>query len=714
MHKPLSGRITRRQFAIASSSALVLAGSPLLKLQAFAASLSGRSLKGNAAVSPDERADKLLAQMTLDEKITMVHGAGFQNGTTGYVGHIPANTRLGIPALHLEDGPAGVADGVPGVTAFPAPIAGAASWDTALMQQYGQALGTEEYGKGTNIVLAPTVNILRNPQWGRSFESLGEDPYLSSQMVVADIKGIQSLPVIATVKHLACNNQEFHRFTASANIDERTLQEIYLPAFKAAIEQGNVGAVMGAYNKINDTYCCENPYLLTTVLREQAGFKGIALSDWGATHSTVASAEAGLDIEMPDDQFFGAALKTAIENGQVSITTLNTMVHRILRTMFAYGLFDFPSTGTLTTDVESAAHTQLARRVAEQGAVLLKNDQRVLPLDSRKIKTIALIGADASTGAKAVGGGSASVITPYVVTPLQGITTRAGSGISVQYADGSNLAQAAQLAKSADVALVFVNDIESEGSDRSSLSLPNNQDQLVETVAQANPRTIVVINSGAPVLMPWVSQVPGIIEAWYSGQEDGNAIAAILFGDVNPSGKLPITFPVSASDVPANTPQQYPGINDEASYSEGVFVGYRHYDEHNITPLFPFGHGLSYTTFAYSHLALSPGADSRRERVTVSVVVTNSGPRPGAEVVQLYVGIPSTNVPEPPKQLRGFQKVFLHPGQSKRVTFSLDSQALSYWDVNIHNWVVQKGTYKIMVGSSSRDIRVSSSFQINA
>lgn len=811
----------------------------------------------NAAQTPDQRADELIAQMTLAEKIAMLHGAG-----GSYVGNVPANTRLGIPALTLEDGPAGVADGMTGVTAFPAPIGVAASWDTSLMNQYGQDLGAEEYGKGANVALAPTVNILRNPQWGRSFESLGEDPYLTSQMGVADIQGIQSQYVIATVKHYAANNQEYDRTTDSSNIDERTLHEIYMPAFQAAVQQGNVGAVMCAYNKVNDIYSCEQPYLLNDVLKTQWSFPGFVMSDWGATHSTLQSAAAGLDLQMPDDSFYGSALQTAVQNGQVTIQTINAMVHRVLRTMFAIGLFDHPTTGSPSSNVATAAHNQFTETAAEDGTVLLQNTSSILPLNSGSLSSIAVIGSDASTSPMLAGGGSAHVNASSVVTPLQGITSRAGSGVHVQYAagveanggepainsqyltpssgsghglyaqfynnmtlsgsptltrvdpqvdfnwngnspgsgvnttqwsakwtgtltapqsgtytfsitsddgsrlyinnqelidnwrdqgsttatgtitlaagqsypietdyyqngglsnmtlgwllpDGSNspINQAAALAKSSSVAVVFANDQESEGSDRSNLSLPFNQDQLIAAVAQANPHTIVVLNTGAPVLMPWANQVQGIVEAWYPGQEDGNAIAAVLFGDVNPSGKLPMTFPASNSQVPANTQAQYPGINDESAYSEGLDVGYRYYDAKNLAPLFPFGYGLSYTTFAYSNLSISPASSPFNGTVTVSATVKNTGSRSGADVAQLYVSFPS-GAGEPPKQLKGFQKVTLAAGQAQTVSFTLDASAFSYWDTTAHNWTVPKGTFQIAVGDSSRSLPLQGSFQV--
>jgi beta-glucosidase len=666
----------------------------------------------NATQTPDQRANELIAQMTLAEKIAMLHGAG-----GSYVGNVPANTRLGIPAITLEDGPAGVADGMTGVTAFPAPVGVAASWDTPLMNQYGQALGAEEYGKGANVALAPTVNILRNPVWGRSFESLGEDPYLSSQMDVASIQGIQSQNVIATVKHFVANNQEHDRTTDSSNVDERSLHEIYLPAFQAAVQQSNVGAVMCAYNKVNDIYACEQPYTMNDVLKTQWDFPGFVMSDWDATHSTLQASAAGLDLQMPDASFYGNALQAAVQNGQVSIQTINEMVHRISRTMFAIGLFDHPTTGTPGRTVTTLAHDQFTKTASEQGTVLLQNTNSILPLNASSLASIAVIGSDASDSPMIAGNGSAHVNASSVVTPLQGITNRAGSRVNVQYAEGvnahgnSSINQAVALAKSSSVAVVFANDQESEGADRSTLSLPFNQDQLIEAVAQANPHTIVVLNTGAPVLMPWVNQVQGIVEAWYPGQEDGNAIAAVLFGDVNPSGKLPMTFPVSDSQVPANTQAQYPGINDESAYSEGLDVGYRYYDANNLTPLFPFGYGLSYTNFAYSNLSISPNSGPFNGTVTVRATLKNTGSRAGADVAQLYVSFPSS-MGEPPKQLKGFQRVSLAAGQSQTVSFTLNASAFSYWDTTAHNWVVPQGTFQIAVGDSSRSLPLQGNFQV--
>ena len=669
----------------------------------------------NTNQTPDQRADALIARMTLSQKIALLHGLGSAQFKP-YAGTIPAIDSLGIPVIHLADGPMGVSNGMRGVTAFPTPVSMAASWDTSLMMQYGQDLGAEEYGKGTNVVLAPTVNLLRNPLWGRSDETFGEDPYLISQMAVADIRGIQSQNVIATVKHFAANNQENNRMTDSSNVDERTLHEIYLPAFQSAVKQGNVGAVMCSYNKVNNVYACEQPDLLKKVLKTQWKFPGFVMSDWTATHSTVQAAAAGLDMQMPDKSYYGDALQTAVQNGQVSISTINEMVHRILRTMFAFGLFDHPSSGDSGKQVTNPEHVQFAKKAAEQGIVLLQNKNSILPLSARSLSSIAVIGSDASDAPTIGPDGGSTVNASVVSTPLDRITKRAGSGVKVQYEKGLDdshnvTSQAVALAKSSSVAIIFAGDQEGEGLDRSTLSLPFNQDQLIEAVARANPHTIVVLNTGAPVLMPWVAKVQGVLEAWYAGQEDGDAIAAVLFGDVNPSGKLPMTFPASDSQGPLRTQAQFPGINNESEYSEKLKVGYRYYDANNLTPLFPFGYGLSYTKFSYSNLSIWPNSGSPKGTVTVSVKVTNTGRRAGSDVVQLYVGFPPS-AGEPPKLLKGFQKVTLSAGQSQRVSFRLNSSAFSYWDTTVHNWIVPSGTFQIFVGNCSRYLPLRGSHRI--
>ncbi|MCW3047490.1 MAG: glycosyl hydrolase [Solirubrobacterales bacterium] len=689
----------------------------------------------DATQSPDQRAGELVGAMTLDQKLSMLHSAEpdmlAYYGTAGHVAAIPG---LCVPDLVLNDAGAGVGDGQVNATAFPAGIAQAASWDPNVQQQFGAGLGWEAWHKGINVMLAPGVNIDRVPMNGRNFEYASEDPYLAGQTGAAVIRGIQSQNVIATVKHLAANNQETNRMTVSADVDERTLHEIYLPAFETAVKQGKAGAVMCSYNQLNSVYACENPALLTDVLKKEFGFSGFVMSDWGATHSTVAAANAGLDMEMAgsnNGQYFGDALKTAVINGQVSMARLNDMVTRIVRSAFADGLFDHPAAAEpdgFAAVVNTPAEATLARTIAEQGTVLLKNKDGLLPLDGQG-KKIALIGqAAGAAGAEQAYGGGGSSHVPLagavpVVSPQQGITQRgAANGDTVVYADGTSVADAVAAAKAADVAIVYANDSEAEGTDRTNLGLnygtcslvacaqfPVSQDQLIGAVAEANPNTIVVLNTGGPVRMPWLGQVESVVEAWYPGQEDGNAAAAVLFGDVNPSGKLPETFPVSENDLPTQTTAQYPGVNGHASYSEGLRVGYRWYDSQNIAPLFPFGHGLSYTTFSYSGLRVSRTASG----ASVTLTITNTGTRAGAEVAQVYLAAPAA-AGEPPKQLKAYQKVFLNPGQARSVTVPVDSRAFAQWDTTKHTWLITPGTYQVLVGSSSRDIRAQSSLTMAA
>src|SRR6266581_4355790 len=488
----------------------------------------------------DQRVQMVLAQMSLDDKIAMVHGV-----SGPYVGNVPANGRLCIPAMTLEDGPAGVADGMSGVTQLPAPVAVAASWDTGIARQYGTVVGNEEAGKGANVNLGPTVNIVRDPRWGRAFESYSEDPELAGQIGAADIQGVQSQGVLAQVKHWAVYNQETNRNTAADNsiIGEQAMHEIYMPAFQTAVQQGQASSAMCSYSTINGTYACEDPEI-DSILKDAFGLTGFITSDWGATHSTAASANAGMDMQMPDDSFFGAALKRAVQSGQVQQARLDDMVSRILREEFRFGLFDHPATGSPSAVVTSPAHAATARAVSEDGTVLLKNAGNLLPLGA-STHSIAVIGDDAGPDAQSAGGGSAAVSSPYLVTPFDGIKARAGGGDMVNLGwllPGTDLQQqAVDLAAKSDVAVVFASDFESEGSDLDGIDLPGQQNQLISAVAAANPHTVVVLNTGSAVTMPWVSQVAGALEAWYPGQEDGNAIASLLFGDVNPSGKLPVT-----------------------------------------------------------------------------------------------------------------------------------------------------------------------------
>jgi beta-glucosidase len=659
----------------------------------------------NSALSPEQRAGLLLRAMTLDEKITMVHGVR-PIPIPGYTGYVPPNTRLSIPALRLADGRAGVGNEATYVTLLPAPIAAAASWDTALIHAYGQVLGDEEWRKGTNVSLAPSIDVVRVPEWGRTFESYGEDPYLNAQMAVAEIQGIQSQGPLADANMYLTMNQEQNRFKEDSVVDSRTLHEIYLVPFEAAVQRGHVGTVMCAYVKTNGIYSCESPYLLNDLLKKRLGFDGWVMSDWRATHSTVASANGGLDQQMPDATYYGQPLKTAVEHGQVSMATLDEHVRRILVPMFRQGLFDKPQTGTWAVNVRTPAHDAFSRSVSEQGTVLLKNDRRILPL--RDSQSIAVLGDAGSTKPKAEGGGSSGVVAPYIVTPLQGIRMRIAGKAQVSYDDGSDLVRAADVARAAQVSIVFVHTNDTEGADRPDLVLPDHQDHLVAAVAAANPNTIVVLDTGGPVLMPWINQIRGLVEAWYPGQEDGNAIAAILYGDVDPAGKLPLTFPRTATAIPTGTSGQWPGIHGISTYSEKLNVGYRWYDATNTQPLFPFGYGLSYTTFRLSHLFVAPKniqwvSSGSHPTVDVRVSVTNTGKLDGAEVVQIYVEQPSKNG-EPPRQLRAFAKVTLKPGQTRQVDMPLDRRSFAIYNPTAHAWKFPGGTYRILAGTSSRNL----------
>jgi beta-glucosidase len=659
----------------------------------------------NTTLSASQRATLLLGAMSFGEKTAMVHGAG-----GAYVGNIPANARLGIPSLNLNDGPAGVRLSDNSTTAFPAPITLAATWDTALARQYGSQMGAQARGKGIEVLLGPMMNIARAYQAGRNFEGCGEDPELAGAMAAAEINGIQSQRVIATAKHFVCNDQETQRNYISSDVDERTRQEIYYLPFLASVRAG-AGAVMASYNRVNSRYACEAEALNAT-LKKLWGFNGFVMSDWGAGFSTVAGMNNGMDMDMYSGYFPSNAIITAIQSGNVPASELDGMVNRILTTMFQFGVFDNPPTGNLGSTVTNSANNQFARSAAADGTVLLKNSGGLLPLGS-SVHSIAVIGSVASVAPISTGGGSASVNLPYNITPLAGITSRAGGGATVSYArgDGASVSQAVQLATNSDVAIVCVGQQTSEGSDRSSLSLPNGQDALVSAVAAANPHTIVVVYSSSATLMPWANQVAAVLVAWYPGQENGNALAQVLFGDVNPSAKLPVTIPASANQVPTSTTAQFPGVSGHVSYSEGLLIGYRWYDANNVTPLFPFGYGLSYTTFGYSNLTVSAVGPSGQ--VQVGFDLTNTGSRTGAEAAELYLGFPAA-AGEPPRLLKGFQKISLSPGQTQHATFNLDWQDLANWDATARGWIVTPGQFQVLVGASSRDIRLTGSFTVSS
>ena len=661
----------------------------------------------NTTLSASQRASLLVGAMSFSEKVAMINGTAGPTGSN-YVGNIANNTRLGIPWLFLNDGPAGVRLSDSSTTAFPAPITLAATWDTALARQYGSQMGAQAYGKGIQVLLGPMMNMARTYQAGRNFEGYGEDPQLAGAMAAAAINGIQSQWVIATAKHFVCNDQETQRTLISSDVDERTRQEIYYLPFRDSVRAG-AGAVMASYNRVNGRYACESEALDAT-LKKLWGFNGWVMSDWGATFSTVGGMNNGLDMDMYSYHFPSSAVTPAIQSGNVPASELDGMATRILTTMFQFGVFDNPPTGNLSSTVTNSANIQFARSAAAEGTVLLKNVGGLLPLGS-SVHSIAVIGSVASAAPISTGGGSASVNLPYNITPLTGIASRAGGGVTVSYAqgDGASVSQAVQLATNSDVAIVCVGQRTSEGSDRTSLSLPNGQDALVSAVAAANPHTIVVVYASSATLMPWASQAAAILVAWYPGQENGNALAQVLFGDVNPSAKLPVTIPASSNQVPTSTTAQFPGISGHASYSEQMLIGYRWYDANAVSPLFPFGFGLSYTAFGYSNLTVS--AVSPSGQVQIGFDLTNIGSRAGAEVPQLYLGFPPA-AGEPPKLLKGFQRISLSPGQTRHVTFNLNWEDLANWDATARGWVVTPGLFQVLVGASSRDIRLTGAFTV--
>jgi beta-glucosidase len=796
-----------------------------------------------------DRVGEVLARLALEEKVALTAGEDMW--------HTPPVERAGIPRFKVTDGPVGARGarfgGGPPSACFPCGTALAATWDVDLVRRVGEALGEETRAKGAHVLLAPTVNIHRHPLAGRSFECYSEDPHLTAGLAVAAIDGIQSRGVGACIKHLVANDSEFERHTISSEVPERALREIYLRPFEVAVAEADPVAVMGAYNKLAGTWCCEHPRLLTTILRDEWTYDGLVLSDWWATHSTAESASAGLDLEMPGPTLFrGSALVEAVQRGELDEAVVDRMAGNVLAAMARTGALDGgPGEERWDDDPE---RRRVARRAAAAAVVLLVNEpvdgEPVLPLDAAAGGTLAVIGPGAASP-NLLGGGSAAVSMPYAVTPLDGIRARAGHalevrhepggtttpfpppldvrwtttpdgrpGIAVQYldereevaggitslrpvlvtadapphlragpwsvrarctvrppssgphrwqvgatgsfelrvdgevvVDGRDLGPAGrgrregtsvldtgtghdvelrwvpppdgdamaglelrclvpmpddpvtaavEAARAADTVVLVVGtngDTETEGRDRRTMDLPGGQDALVEAVAAANPRTVVVVNAGAPVAMPWADRVPALAQSWFGGMEAGNGLADVLFGDADAEGRLPTTLPARLEDAPAFT--AYPGEHGRVHYGEGVFVGYRWYDARRIEPRFPFGHGLSYTTFGYG----PPEAALDGERVRVAVDVSNTGDRPGAETVQVYVTPRDPVVPTPPKGLAGFTKVRLDPGESRRVEVVLDDRALDHWDVDAGGWRRTASTFEVLVGASSRDIR---------
>lgn len=819
-------------------------------------------------MNPD-RIEKLLREMTLEEKMSLTSGATFW--TT-----VPVE-RLGIPAIKVTDGPNGARGGSwnGDVTSacFPVGIALSATWNTDLIGRVGQALAAEARSKGAVVLLGPTVNIHRSPVNGRNFECYSEDPYLSAQIAVAYIGGLQQGGVAVCIKHFVCNDSEFERQTISSEVTDRALHEIYLPPFKAAVQEAGAWSLMSSYNKINGTYASENAYLLRDILKGEWGFDGVVMSDWFGTNSAEV-ANGGLDLEMPGPaRWMGSSLLKAVQDRLVSEAVIDDKVRRLLRLMLRVGALDNPEIPPERA-VDTPEQRALLREVAAESIVLLKNDRNVLPLDHAKIEKLALIGPNAKT-AQIQGGGSAQVTPHYMVTPLDGVMNRAGDqfeigyelgcanykmmpvadpqflrpdndrnepglkaeffnnpnltgepaftrtyrkldvmwmrddlppgvepynfsvrltgvftppdtgtytfslvsgGISRLFVDGQEIIdnwtqqqpgeaffgfgstevtagyamiggktyhlrvdystkdsrllyalrigclppipedaaeRAARLAADADVAVVFAGlggEWETEGNDRATMDLPAAQNDLIAKVAAANPNTVVVLNTGSPITMPWLDDVAAVLQAWYPGQECGNAIADVLFGDVNPSGKLPQTFPQRLEDNPAFV--NYPGENGKVYYGEGIFVGYRYYDKKKIVPLFPFGFGLSYTTFAYSNLTVSSELHDSADAVQVTVDVTNTGTRAGQEVVQLYVRDIAAKLVRPEKELKAFTKIRLQAGETQTVTLALNRDSLSYYDPAQNGWVAEAGTFEVLVGSSVNDIRARATFEL--
>jgi beta-glucosidase len=657
----------------------------------------------------EKRVDELLARLTLQEKISLLSGK--DGWSTVAIEH------LGIPSITMTDGPHGVRalnlgrgrkNGL--TTSFPTGISMAASWNPELVEEVGQALAEETRGMDCDILLGPCINIVRHPLSGRNFETYSEDPYLAGRTAVAMIKGVQSRGVGTSVKHYATNNYEIERDRASSNVDERTLREIYLAHFEMAVKEAQPWTVMCSYNRVNGVYASQNDTLLNKILKEEWGFKGAVVSDWGANHTIFESVKNGLDLEMPGPAKFYGLLGESIDHWQIDEEAIDKAARRVLRLVVLSGRMD----GTVSNgSVNTPEHQALACKLAEEAITLLKNDGNILPID-KKVKKIAIIGPNAAE-AVIEGGGSAHVNPPYRVSPLDGLKNTLSDKTKILYEPGKDdqIVSTVAAARQADAALVFVGypeSFETEGWDRPTMNLTGSQDELVAAVADVNPKTVVVLNTGAPVSMPWLNKVAAVVLAYYPGQENGNAVARVLVGAVNPSGKLPVTFPKRLEDNPAFINSSYPGCR-EVNYGEGIFVGYRYFDKVDHEPLFPFGHGLSYTTFKYSDLKVPPKVKTGRP-LQVSLMITNNGNVTGKEVIQLYVADPDSSLPRPPKELKGFVKVDLKPGESQEVTFTLDKRALAFYDPYRKGWVAEPGEFQVLVGSSSRDIRLKGSFML--
>ena len=717
----------------------------------------------------EARVEDALSKMTLEEKVAMLHAQSKFSS--------PGVPRLGIPEFWTTDGPHGIRPEVKwdewdqagwtndSIIAYPALTALSATWNKKMSWNYGKALGEEARYRKKDILLGPGVNIYRTPLNGRNFEYMGEDPFLSSKMVVPYIKGVQSNGVAACVKHYALNNQEQFRHTSNVIIDDRTLYEIYLPAFKAAVQEGDTWSIMGAYDMYKNQYSSQNQYLLNDILKKEWGFKGVVISDWGAVNDTKQAIMNGLDMEFGswtnglsegtsnayDNYYLAHPYLKLIKSGEVGTKELDDKVRRILRLAFLTTMNKNKPFG----NIASEEHRAIAKEIGEEGIVLLKNQKNVLPINIAKTKKIAVIGENAIK-MMTVGGGSSSLKVKYETLPLDGIKARFGKDAEVTYARGyvgdvtgeyngvktgrdltekrsqaELTKEAVELAKNSDF-VIFVGGLnksdfqDSEGNDRKDMGLPYHQDELISALAKANKNFSVVLVSGNAVEMPWVKEVPSIVQAWYLGSESGHAIASVLAGDANPSGKLPFTFPVKLEDNSAHQLGEYPGNKEELAqgkgkdqqnpinikYNEGIFVGYRWHDTKNIKPLFSFGHGLSYTTFEIGQAKADKSVITEDETITFTIPVKNTGKKAGAEVVQLYIRDVKSSLPRPLKELKGFEKIYLNPGEQKEVTITIDKSALSFFDPVKHDWVAEPGDFEALIGNSSDAIKTKIKFSL--
>lgn len=700
------------------------------------------------------RIDDAMARMTLDEKIAIIH-AQSKFSSAG----VP---RLGIPELWTTDGPHGIRPEVlwdewvqAGWTndrcvAFPALTALAATWNTEMSALYGKSIGEEARYREKDVLLGPGVNIYRSPLNGRNFEYMGEDPYLASRMVVPYVQQVQKIGVASCVKHYALNNAETYRHTTDPVVDDRTLYEIYLPAFKAAVVEGGAWSIMGAYNLFRGEHACHNDLLLNKILKGEWGFDGAVISDWGGTHNTREAITNGLDLEFGtwtdgltmgktnsyDIYHLANPYKELINSGEFTTKELDDKVRRVLRLMYRTSMNTDKPMGSLVSD----AHIEAAYTIGTEGIVLLKNENDILPINLETTKSIAVIGENAIK-MMTIGGGSSSLKVKKEVSPLEGLRKRVGEGVEILYARGyvgdttsvykrvdsgqrladdrsekELIAEAVDVAKRADVVLYFgglnkAKKQDCEGTDREGLGLPYSQDKLITALTEVTDKLIFVNISGNAVAMPWIDSVPAIVQGWYLGSEAGNALTAVLVGDVNPSGKLPFTFPVKLEDTGAHSMGEF-SKDGEENYGEGLLVGYRWNDAKDVAPLFAFGHGLSYTTFEYGEASINRKSMREGGSVTITVPVTNTGSRAGKEIVQLYIADKEASVMRPEKELKGFAKVELAAGETKSVKFEIEKEALSFFDDKQHCWVAEPGEFEALIGAASDDIRTSVSFTL--